>query len=82
MTSKLSGFDISADCKYVNLDLKISVTSQLPAEHGTTLEYRCAKKRAKKGGPENFDLICKDGIISFSGGSTPCFKIGEHTATI
>ena len=79
MKSKLSSFNISADCKDVNPDLKISVTSQLPAEHGTTLEYRCPSKHTKRGGSGNVDLICKDGIISFTGGSTPCFEIGEHT---
>ena len=63
----------------VNPDLKISVTSQLPVKHQAIIEYHCSKKHAKRRRSGNVDLICNDGIISFSGGSTPCFEIGEHT---
>ena len=48
--------------------------SQLPAEHGTSIIYRCSPKHAKRGG--NVDLVCEDGKITFTSGATPCFKIG------
>ncbi|XP_063692463.1 uncharacterized protein LOC134824487 [Bolinopsis microptera] len=62
-------------CMTVNEDLKITVTDpQLPAEDGASINYRCSKKYAKKGG--NVNLVCENGIVTFSGGNTPCFKIG------
>ena len=65
----------SAKCTTINEDLKITVTDhQLPAEHGASINYRCSKKYAKKGG--NVNLVCEDGTVTFSGGTTPCFKIG------
>ena len=68
--------NFSADCKEesINPDLKIVVTSQLPATSGTTIEYQCSLKYVRKGG--NVNAICNDGEItfpSFSGGATPCF---------
>ena len=78
-------FNISADCKEesINPDLKIVVTSQLPAKSGTTIEYHCSLKYVRKVG--NVDAICNDGEISFpsySGGATPCFKPGTESRMI
>ena len=74
----LISIKFSADCQTVNhTALKIvAPNSQLPAKHGAVITYRCARKHAKKGGADNL-LKCQDGTISFSEGSTPCFKIGK-----
>ena len=77
-TILLISIKFSADCQTVDHNaLKIvAPNSQLPAEHGTVITYYCARKHAKKGGAENL-LKCQDGTISFTEGSTPCFKIGK-----
>ena len=74
----LISIKFSADCQTVNnTALKIVATnSQLPAKHGAVITYHCARKHAKKGAADN-ELKCQDGTISFSEGSTPCFKIGK-----
>ena len=45
------------------------------AKHGTTVDYRCARRHAQRL-PGDIEAVCEDGSVSFSGGSTPCFKLG------
>ena len=70
-------FNVLADCRKESIkpDLKILVTSQLPAKSGTKIQYHCSLKYVRKGG--NVNAICNDGEItfpSFSDGPTPCFR--------
>ena len=66
--------NVSADCTEVNSELKIEVTSSLPAHHGTIISYRCSRKHAKKGG--NVNVTCQNGKISFLSQPAPCYKTG------
>ena len=67
----------SDNCDGAPPALKIEVTSQLPANHGTTVNYRCAKRYTIRG--EKVDAVCEDGTVSFSGKPTPCFPIGRES---
>ena len=70
----LTTINVSADCKTVDLDLKILVATELPATHGTEITYSCSPRHVKI---RNVNAACQDGKISFSDGKfTPCFKAG------
>ena len=68
--------NVSDNCDGAPPDLKIEVTSQLPANHGTIVNYQCTKRYTIRG--EKVAAVCEDGTVSFSGKPTPCFKIGRE----
>ena len=77
LPAKQDQLNVSANCKDVDSALKIVVEdSELPAEHGSEVSYRCKRKHVNVG--QNVRAFCRDGNITFSGGdsSSPCFKTG------
>jgi hypothetical protein len=49
--------------------------SQLPAIHGTQVNYRCQRKYFKQ--DDNAAAVCENGTITFPK-SSPCDKIGRN----
>ena len=48
--------------------------TELPAEHGEEISYKCSRKFVKMGG--DVKLLCLDGELSFNEGSPECTKLG------
>ena len=50
--------------------------TELPAEHGEEISYKCSRKFVKIGG--DVKLICLDGDLSFNERSPECTKLGTY----